>query len=134
MKKFAKVVFGSLDISFLIKYYVLGALVPVIIYFSSQGTSSGINAGVIVFMILSFLLFPFTMYVYKSILGIFFNGVSFLTSIIFMVLWVAVRTIILFMFSIPVGIIGATVIYLTQKNRIVGGEYENEMDESTEEI
>lgn len=106
MNNFIKNIFSQLDNSYLIRHYLYGALVFSLLLIASP------NLPVIIFMVISLLLYPLAMIVYDGIVGTLMGNNTIVTSVLVAVIWGVIKTVVIFTFSIFIAPIGIGYLYL----------------------
>ena len=110
MINFVSTVFKSLDRGYLIRNYLFG--LGFFIFLISTGF--GNLESTFIFSI-CLILYPFSMYVYDSIINLIMGNNVIEINIIFMLSWKVLKVIVIFYFSFLIAPIG--IIYLYLKNR-----------------
>ena len=113
MKNFIKVVFKNINTSYLIKHYFFsGLLYGGILFFTGRKLLN--NMGALILLTISFLLYPFAMFVYDSVLDT-LQGKHILISVnsFILVTWVGARTFLIFCLSILIAPFGILYLYLS---------------------
>ncbi|SDJ83634.1 hypothetical protein [Streptococcus gallolyticus] len=103
-------VFRALDRSWLIRHYLFSFVFLAIFSYSSRYDDSYFSSGFILFL-LSSIFYPFAMFVYESIVKLIMGDNVFILPAIPLLIWKLVRFIIIWAFSIPIGIIGFGYLY-----------------------
>lgn len=77
---------GGLDNKYYFRQFVFGLIFPVLFYlmFSQAKTESGIPAFLIIFVIVSTFLYPYSRFVYEQVMDFIFGDNIFLVNIIFL--------------------------------------------------
>lgn len=121
-KSFLDVIFGSVKTSYLLKHYAFAFVLVVAILYStfSQGFNNVINNfGLLIIVIISFVLYPFAMYVYNSLVQTILGDKTYFKEgalhFLLRILWIIVRGCIIFALTIFIAPLG--MLYLWIKNR-----------------
>ncbi|MBP2621369.1 hypothetical protein ACVRXQ_10630 [Streptococcus panodentis] len=109
MEKFTNI-FKSLDRSWLIRHYLFSfAFFALLVYLTVSNPRPSYPA---LFLFLLFSLFyPFAMFVYESIVKLVMGDSIFLIPILVILIWKIVRFFMIWLFSLPIGIIGLIYLY-----------------------
>lgn len=111
MKKFFKVVFSSIEPSYLKRQYFFGTIVTILFIFASV-TSSGSTPIIIwIWLLLNLLLYPFSVFVFDRIMELFFGNSILIGNFIFMSILSIIKIFILYFFSFFIAPIGMVYIY-----------------------
>lgn len=86
MQSFFAKTFGGLTPSYYLRQLFFGVLMLALILWSISNTPQGLSAkpGMIVFLIISTLLYPYSRFVYESVVGFIMGGNVFFVNAIFM--------------------------------------------------
>ena len=110
MEKFLNI-FRSLDRSWLIRHYFFSFAFFGLLFVMLKGFSTPLPVWL---LYLSFTLFyPFAMFVYESIVDLIIGDNIFLIPVLIMIIWKIIRFFIIWLFSIPIGLIGLIYLYFS---------------------
>ncbi|ODS09713.1 hypothetical protein [Vibrio scophthalmi] len=114
MKEFFKVTFGGLETSYLIRQYIFGILITA--FYVSVLTSDGkvLSTSVIAMFALNTLLYPYSRFVYESIVGFVLGENVFYVNAILMMIVKIMTMVICWAASIFIAPIGLAYIYYRQ--------------------
>ena len=107
MEKF-KNIFRALNTSWLLRHYAYVIMPFIAFYLFDINSFSG---GQLVFLTICSAFYPFAMYVYESIVNFFVGENLFILPLKFVIIWKVVRFVIIWLFSIPIGLIGLIYLY-----------------------
>lgn len=105
-----KKLLGTLDPSYLIRHYLFGILVFGFMIYSRQ---HHLDLREIIYLTASLVLYPFSMFVYDNIVAFLLGDNILIQAVIVKVIWVTIRTLFIFLFSIFIAPIG--ILYLLYK-------------------
>ena len=108
-------VFRALDRSWLIRHYLFSFVFLAIIAYGNGDDDSFLP--VFILSLLSSIFYPFAMFVYESIVKLIMGDNVFILPAIPLLIWKLVRFIIIWAFSIPIGIIGFGYLYFRINKR-----------------
>ena len=111
MEKF-KNIFRSLDRSWLIRHYIFGFVWFAVLFYLSFNIR-GFFPFAFSFFLLNFLLYPFAMFVYESLVDLIMGDNIFLIPILLMLIWKIVRFFFVWFLAIPIGVIGLAYLFFT---------------------
>ena len=110
MEKFLNI-FKSLDRSWLIRHYIFSFAFFGLLFVMLKGFSTPLPVWL---LYLSFTLFyPFAMFVYESIVDLIIGDNIFLIPVLIMIIWKIIRFFIIWLFPIPIGLIGLIYLYFS---------------------
>ncbi|HAP4240838.1 TPA: hypothetical protein IUV43_000762 [Enterococcus faecalis] len=112
MSHFTRTVFTSLHPAYLIRQYIFSGIVTAFFYFSSPDTAP---TSFYVFLGLSFLLYPFAMFVYDSIVSLLMGNNVWITSGILAFIWGFIKILLIYFFSVLIAPIGILILYFTNR-------------------
>ena len=112
MSHFTRTVFTSLHPAYLIRQYIFSGIVTAFFYFSSPDTAP---TSFYVFLGLNFLLYPFAMFVYDSIVSLLMGNNVWITSGIFAFIWDFCIILLVYFFRVGLALIGILLLYATNR-------------------
>lgn len=112
MSHFIRTVFTSLHPAYLIRQYIFSGIVTAFFYFSSPGTAP---TSFYVFLGVNFLLYPFSMFVYDSVVSLLMGDNVWITSGIFVFIWGFIKILLIYFFSLLIAPIGILILYFTNR-------------------
>lgn len=112
MKQFIRAVFTSLHPSYFIRHYVFSGMIVALVYFGINRTPS-FN----LLLILNFLLYPFAMFAYDSLICLLLGNTVWIMSGLWSLSYDVLKTVLLFFFSTLIAPIGILLLYFTNRKR-----------------
>ena len=118
---FIKHIFSSLTPSFLIRNYFFGGIITAIILFIQWNYSSE-GLGVFIWgcflLSINLIFYPFATLIYEEIRNMIMGDTVLITHIIVMAFWKLFIKLAIFVFAIPIGIIGIIYIWYRTKDNV----------------
>jgi hypothetical protein len=114
MKNFITTIFGSLNPSYLVRQYVYGGILVTLFFFAS---GRNIPSSMWAFILISLVLYPFSMFVYDSIVGMLMGDNVFFVNVFLSMIFSFIKIIIMFSLSILIAPLGILYLYLTNLKR-----------------
>lgn len=112
MKRFFTILLTSLNPSYLVRQYVFALLVALFFFFISPRDITS----TLPFLIISWILYPYAMFVYDSLVGLIMGDRIWFTSWVFTFIWSTLKILIIFTFSLFLAPLGILYLYFTHKN------------------
>uniref|UniRef100_UPI00403F7D11 hypothetical protein n=1 Tax=Candidatus Enterococcus willemsii TaxID=1857215 RepID=UPI00403F7D11 len=112
MRQFVRIVFTSLRPAYLLRQYIFSGLFTLFFYFLSPSYAP---ISFYVFLGISFLLYPFAMFVYDSLIGLLMGDRIWLTSGLFAILWGSFKGLLIYFLSVLLAPIGILLLYFTNR-------------------
>ncbi|WP_274661719.1 hypothetical protein [Enterococcus lactis] len=112
MLHFVRTVFTSLHPAYLIRQYIFSGVVTAVFYIASENTAP---ASFYVFLGISFVLYPFAMFVYDSIVSLIMGENVWFTSGLFAILWGFFKILLIYFLSVFIAPIGILILYFTHR-------------------
>ncbi|MHA7118776.1 hypothetical protein [Aerococcus viridans] len=112
MKQFVHVVFTSLQPSYFIRQYVFSGMIVALVYFGINRTPS-----FDLLLILNFLLYPFAMFAYDSLIHLLLGNTVCIMSGLWSLVYGALKRILIFFFSTLIAPIGILSLYFMNRKR-----------------
>lgn len=112
MLHFVRTVFTSLHPAYLIRQYIFSGVVTAVFYIASNGTAP---ASFYVFLGISFVLYPFAMFVYDSVVSLIMGENVWFTSGLFAILRGLFKILLIYFFSVFIAPIGILILYFTHR-------------------
>lgn len=114
MKHFITTVFRSLEPSYVVRQYVFGGILVGLLLFGSGGN---IAPYLWRFSFISLILYPFAMFVYDSLVGLFMGETVFFANWFLVLIYSIAKIIFVFSFSIVIAPFGILYLYIRNRNR-----------------
>lgn len=112
MKQFVHAVFTSLQPAYFIRQYVFSGMMVALVYFGINRTSS-----FTLLSILNFLLYPFAMFAYDSLIHLLLGNTLWIMSGLWSLIYGALKRILIFFFSTLIAPIGILLLYFMNRKR-----------------
>lgn len=112
MKRFFTVLFTSLNPAYLVRQYVFALFIALFFFFISPENMRS----TLPFLLISFLLYPFAMFVYDSLVALIIGDRVWFTSWLFTFIWALIKILGIFVFSVFIAPLGILYLYFTHKN------------------
>ncbi|MGX7394433.1 hypothetical protein [Carnobacterium mobile] len=112
MKQFVHAVFTSLQLSYFIRQYVFSGMIAALVYFGINRTPS-----FDLLLILNFLLYPFAMFAYDSLIHLLLGNTVWIMSGLWSLIYGALKRILIFFFSTLIAPIGMLLLYFMNRKR-----------------
>ncbi|MCC0700333.1 hypothetical protein KGF42_13125 [Clostridioides sp. ZZV15-6383] len=112
VKSILKEIFVSLNMKYLIKSYIISAVLT-LIFLSSNIPS----VGMFIIIMANAILFPFSALVYDDLFSLMMGNTLFIMPIVFIFLWKLIKVILLYTFAIFIAPLG--IAYILIRNRVV---------------
>ncbi|XUD41821.1 hypothetical protein IGL21_002488 [Enterococcus sp. AZ037] len=112
MIHFFRTVFTSLRPSYLIRQYIFSGLLSALFYISSPSNAS---TSFYILLILSFLLYPFAMFVYDSLVSLLLGDNVWFVNGLWAVIWAVIKMFFIYIFSIFIAPIGILILYFQNR-------------------
>lgn len=114
MKRFITTVFRSLEPSYLARQYLFGGILAVFMYIATKDQLTPFLWG---YLILSFILYPFAMFVYDSLVGLLIGENVFLVDGLLSLFFSIAKIFFIFFFSIVIAPFGILYLYIRNRKR-----------------
>jgi len=114
MRKFVTIIYGSLSLSFLIKQYVFGGIVYAIMLQAFKAGQA--PTGMLIFLTLSLILYPFSMFVCESISDTLMGNWIIPIPAMLLLILIPLKIIAMFMLAVLIAPIGMAYLYFTRRH------------------
>lgn len=112
MKQFVYTVFTSLQPSYFIRQYVFSGMIVALAYYGINRTLS-----FTLLLILNFLLYPFAMFAYDSLICLLLGNTIWIMSSLWSLIYGVLKRILIFFFSTLIAPIGIFLLYFMNRKR-----------------
>lgn len=113
MQSFFGKTFGGLTTSYYVRHFIFGSLIAALILWGAASSHNGLSdkLGLIVFVVVSTLLYPYSRFVYESVIGFVLGENVFLVNAILMLAVKATTMFMCWAFAIFVAPVGLAYLY-----------------------
>jgi len=111
MKEFIRKTFGGLNVQYYIRQILFGGIFAAIVIYSMLNNSGSIELGMIAFAIINTILYPYSRFVYESIVGFILGDNVFFVNAIFMLFAKIFTMVLCWSFAIFIAPIGLAYLY-----------------------
>lgn len=112
MKQFVHAVFTSLQLSYFIRQYVFSGMIVALVYFGINRTPS-----FDLLLILNFLLYPFAMFAYDSLIHLLLGNTVWIVSGLWSLIYSILKIGLIFFFSTLIAPISILLLYFMNRKR-----------------
>lgn len=102
---------GGLSRPYYFRQFVFGLLPAAFFFFMSSQNGHSVPSGMLVFIVLSTLLYPYSRFVYESIMGFIMGNNMFLVNAVFMLVAKFITMVMCWAFSIFIAPVGLAYLY-----------------------